>query len=50
MRGAYERSRMRLENNSAMLRLPRSRQIARRRTREMRAIFNAFEQESFGLI
>jgi uncharacterized protein len=50
MRGAYERSRIRLENNPAMLRLPKSRQIARRRAREMRAIFKTFEEESFGLI
>jgi uncharacterized protein len=50
MRGAYERARMRLENNPAMLRLPKSRRIARRRAREMRAIFKSFEQESFGLI
>ncbi len=50
MRGAYERARMRLENNPAMLRLPKSRQLARRRAREMRAIFKTFEEESFGLI
>jgi hypothetical protein len=50
MRGAYERARMRLENNPAMLRLPKSRRIARRRAREMRALFKTLEQESFGLI
>jgi hypothetical protein len=50
MRGAYERARMRLENNPAMLRLPKSRQLARRRAREMRAIFKALDEESFGLI
>jgi uncharacterized protein len=50
MRGAYERARMRLENNPATLRMPKSRQLARRRAREMRAIFKAFEEESFGQI
>jgi HD superfamily phosphodiesterase len=50
MRGAYERSRMRLENNPAMLLLPKSRQLARRRAREMRDLFKTFEEESFGLI
>jgi HD superfamily phosphodiesterase len=50
MRGAYERARMRLENNPRMLGLPKSRQIARRRAREMSAILKTFEQESFGLI
>ena len=50
MRGAYERARMRLENNPAMLRLPKSRQLARRRVREMRAMFKALAEESFGLI
>lgn len=50
MRGAYERVRMRLENNPAIVRLPKSRQLARRRAREMVRILNAFEQESFGCI
>lgn len=49
MRGAYERSQMRLENNPAMLHLPKSRQLARRRIRAMRALSKAFEEESFGL-
>ncbi|SPF50287.1 putative Phosphohydrolase [Candidatus Sulfopaludibacter sp. SbA4] len=50
MRGAYERVRMRLENNPRIVRLPKSRQLARRRAREMRRILNAFEEESFGFI
>jgi len=50
MRGAYERSRMRLENNPTMLRLPKSRELARRRAKEMRTLFKTFEEESFGLI
>jgi HD superfamily phosphodiesterase len=50
MRGAYERARMRLENNPKMLHLPKSRQIARRRAREMGKLFESFEAESFGMI
>jgi HD superfamily phosphodiesterase len=50
MRGAYERARIRLENNPGMLRLPKSRQIARRRAREMQTLLKTFEEESFGLI
>jgi hypothetical protein len=50
MRGAYERARIRLENNLKTLRLPKSRQLARRRAREMNRILSAFEQESFGYI
>ncbi|HEY2013770.1 MAG TPA: HD domain-containing protein [Bryobacteraceae bacterium] len=50
MRGAYERVRMRLENNPKILRLPKSRALARRRVKEMSRILAAFEQESFGCI
>ena len=50
MRGAYERVRMRLENNAKILKLSKSRQLARRRAREMDRILKAFEEESFGCI
>ncbi|MBS1859478.1 MAG: HD domain-containing protein [Acidobacteria bacterium] len=50
MSGAYERARMRLENNPRMVRLPRSKKIATERAREMRAALDAFERESFGLV
>jgi uncharacterized protein len=50
MSGAYERARMRLENNPRMVRLPRSKKIASERAREMRAALDAFERESFGLV
>ena len=50
MRGAYERARMRLENNPGMVRLPRSREMAEERAREMRAALDVFERESFGMI
>jgi uncharacterized protein len=50
MRGAYERARMRMENNPGVLRLPKSRQIARKRAREMKAIFEGLERESFGAL
>ena len=48
--GALERARMRLENNPGMLRLPKSKALARQRAREMREIFEAFERESFGFV
>lgn len=50
MRGALERVRLRLENNPKIVRLPKSRQLARRRAREMSRILSAFEEESFGCI
>jgi HD superfamily phosphodiesterase len=50
MRGAYERARLRLENNPKAVRLPKSRQLARRRAREMARILKAFEEDSFGCI
>jgi len=50
LRGALERARMRLENNPAMVRLPKSKAIAKERARGMREILAAFERESFGFV
>lgn len=50
MRGAYERAIMRLENNPRLLRLPKSQELARERSREMRSILDAVERESFGCL
>jgi uncharacterized protein len=50
MRGAFERARMRLENNPRMVRLPRAKEIAEERAREMRNALDVFERESFGMI
>jgi uncharacterized protein len=50
LRGAYDRAAMRLENNPRMLRLPKSRELAREKTREMQSILAAFERESFGTL
>ena len=50
MRGAYERSLMRLENNPRMLRLPKSKELAREKTREMQSILKSLERESFGCL
>jgi HD superfamily phosphodiesterase len=50
LRGAYERASMRLENNPGLLRLPKSRALAREKTREMRRILAAFERESYGTL
>jgi uncharacterized protein len=50
LRGAYERALMRLENNPRLLRLPKSRELARQKAHEMRAILASLEQESFGFL
>ena len=50
LRGAWERARMRLENNPGMLHLPKSKALAKQRAREMREIFEALERESFGFV
>jgi uncharacterized protein len=50
LRGAYERSLMRLENNPAMLRLPASKRLARQKARRMRAVLDDLDRESFGLL
>ena len=50
MRGAFERARMRLENNPRMVRLPEARRMAEERAREMRAALEGFERESFGMM
>jgi len=50
MRGAFERARLRLENNPRMVRLPRAKEIAKERAREMQAALDAFERDSFGLM
>jgi uncharacterized protein len=50
LKGAWELARMRFENNPGMLRLPKSRALARRRLRTMRALFEAVEKESFGYL
>src|SRR3954470_4928940 len=47
MRGAYERSLLRMENNPRMLRLAKSKEIAREKAREMQSILNSLERESF---
>jgi uncharacterized protein len=48
MRGAYERSLMRMENNPRLLRLPKSKELAREKAREMQSILSSLERESFG--
>jgi HD superfamily phosphodiesterase len=48
MRGAYERVLMRMENNPRMLRLPKSKELAREKTREMQSILQSLDRESFG--
>jgi HD superfamily phosphodiesterase len=48
MRGAYDRSRMRMENNPRMLRLPASKKIAKQKLRQMKAVLEAFERENLG--
>src|SRR3954453_23172506 len=50
LRGAYERSFMRMENNPRMLRLPKSKELAREKAREMQSILNSLERESFGYL
>ncbi len=50
LRGAYDRSVMRLENNPAMLRLPASKRLAREKARRMKAVLADLDRESFGLL
>lgn len=50
MRGAYDRAAIRMEDNPRMRRLPKSRELAREKAREMRSIFAALERESFGCL
>lgn len=50
MRGAYDRASIRMENNPRMLRLPKSRELARAKAREMQSIFAALDRESFGYL
>jgi hypothetical protein len=50
MRGAYDRALIRLENNPRMLRLPKSKELAREKARHMRSVLDALEQESFGCL
>lgn len=48
MRGAFERVVVRAENQPALLRLEKSRALARERVVRMRELFRAFEEETFG--
>jgi uncharacterized protein len=50
MRGAYDRAMMRMENNPRMLRLPKSKELAREKAREMQSILASLERESFGYL
>jgi uncharacterized protein len=50
MQGAYERARIRLENNPRIVRLPRSKEMAAERARQMQAALDTFERESFGFM
>jgi HD superfamily phosphodiesterase len=50
MRGAYDRSVIRLENNPGMLRLPKSKQLARAKAKRMKAVLDALDAESFGCL
>jgi hypothetical protein len=50
MSGACDRARMRLENNPAVLRLPKSRELARQRVASMQCALEALERESFGFV
>ncbi len=50
MQGAFERCRMRLENNPRMLRMPKSKELAREKAREMESILKSLERESFGCL
>lgn len=49
MRGAFEKAKMRLENNPGTLRLPKSRALARQRVRHMRELLDSLDRDSFGL-
>jgi HD superfamily phosphodiesterase len=50
LRGAFDRALMRLENNQRMVRLPKSKQLAREKAKRMRAMLDAVEEESFGCL
>jgi HD superfamily phosphodiesterase len=50
MRGAYERAKIRRENNPCLLSLEKSKEIARKRMAEMDRLFSRLEQESFGYL
>jgi HD superfamily phosphodiesterase len=50
MRGAMDRATMRMENNPRMLRMPKSKELAREKTREMQSILSALERDSFGYL
>ena len=50
MRGAYDRALMRLENNPRMLRMPKSKELAREKAREMQSILDSLERESLGFL
>jgi uncharacterized protein len=50
MSAALERAKIRMENNPAMLRLSKAREIARDRVREMREMIDALERETFGCL
>jgi HD superfamily phosphodiesterase len=48
IRGAYERSLMRLENNLKVVRLPKSKQLGQQKARAMRRVLEELEQETYG--
>jgi uncharacterized protein len=48
LQGAYQRALIRLENNPRILRLPKSKQLARAKVKHMKAVLDALEAESFG--
>jgi uncharacterized protein len=50
MRGAYDRALIRLENNPRLLRLSKSQDLAREKARQMQAILDALDRESFGYL
>ncbi|MFN7995829.1 MAG: HD domain-containing protein [Bryobacteraceae bacterium] len=47
-RTAYERVRIRMENNPALLQLEKSRELARIRVAQMKALLTTLEEETFG--
>ncbi len=46
--GACDRVRLRMENNPGMVRLPKSRALARQRVRDMQVLLAALERDGFG--
>jgi HD superfamily phosphodiesterase len=50
LRGAYDRAFIRLENNPRMLRLPKSKELAREKAKRMKSILDALAYESFGYL